>query len=51
MIFEVERIERIITDLEKATYADSEPVASYRVYEGSFEGGEAVTLDDSRWKQ
>ena len=51
MIFEVERIERIIADLEKAIYADSEPVASYRVCKGSFEGGEAVTLDDSRWEQ
>lgn len=49
VIFEIERIERIAKDIEKAIYADSIIINRYKVCEGNFPGGEAPELDDSTW--
>jgi alpha-mannosidase len=48
-IFEIERIERILRDLEKAIYRDSLSIDNYRVREGNFKGGEVPEIDDSLW--
>lgn len=49
VIFEIERIDRIVRDIEKAMYKDSEMIKSYRVCPGNFPGGEKPELEDSTW--
>lgn len=49
MVFEIERIERIVKDLEKAIYKDLEPILRYKVCEGKFAGGEHKELKDDNW--
>jgi alpha-mannosidase len=51
MLFEVERIERIVKDLEKAIYSDTELIKSYRIHEENFSGGQEPGLDDSTWNE
>lgn len=51
MVFEIERIERIVKDLKKAMYPDVEKVEKFRTFEGQLEKGEAVELDDSSWEE
>ncbi len=49
MAFEIERIERIVKDLDKAIYSDFEPITRYKVCEGSFVGGNIQELRDENW--
>ena len=49
MAFEIERIERILKDLEKAIYSDFEPIIKYKVCEGNFVGGNTKDLRDEDW--
>ena len=46
MVFELERIERILKDLDKVIYSDFESILRYRVCEGNFSGGNAKELKD-----
>ena len=50
MKFELERINRIIKDLERYMFPDKEEITSYKVKEGNFKGGELIDLDDSQWE-
>lgn len=51
MIFEIERIERTVKDLQRAIYWGAEPIKKYKTIEGSQDNGEAVDLDDSHWEE
>lgn len=51
MVFGIERVERIVKDLEKAIYPDFEPILKYRVCEGKFPGGEDKELKDENWSE
>jgi alpha-mannosidase len=51
MLFEIERVERIAKDLEKAIYTDFEPILRYKVCEGKFEGGNHKQLEDKNWNE
>jgi alpha-mannosidase len=51
MLFEIERVERIVKDLEKAIYTDFEPILRYKVCEGKFEGGNHKDLKDKNWNE
>jgi alpha-mannosidase len=49
MVFEIERIERIVKDLEKAIYPDFQPILGYKVCEGKFSGAEQKEFNDENW--
>lgn len=49
MIFEVERIGRMLKDIEKAIYPEAEKIQHFKVKEGKFKGGEDPKLEDSSW--
>ncbi|MCM0647715.1 alpha-mannosidase [Clostridium swellfunianum] len=49
MVFEIERIERIVKDLKMAIYPDLEPIPRYKVCEGKFAGGEHKEFKDENW--
>jgi alpha-mannosidase len=51
MVFEIERIERITKDLQRAMYADSETISAYKVLEGCRDKAAALDLDDSGWRE
>lgn len=51
MVFEFERIERIVKDLEIEIYSAAQPIEKYKTCEGAFQGGEVVSLDDSNWRE
>lgn len=51
MFFDVERIDRILKDLEKAIYSDAEKITSYKVLDENLKGGEDTALDDSTWEE
>lgn len=49
MAFEIESVERIVKDLQKAIYSDFEPILRYKVCEGKFQGGNYKELKDENW--
>lgn len=49
MVFELQRIERIIKDLKTAIYPDSEPIAHYRKCDENILGGENCPTDNDGW--
>lgn len=64
MLFELERMERLVADIDKLRYPLTVPVNHYKMAEGKFAGGEScdtsawqdyridtpwTTLDDHRW--
>jgi alpha-mannosidase len=51
MYFVIERINRILLDLEKLIFSDRERIIKYKVKEGKFNGGESINLDDSKWDE
>lgn len=50
MFFIEERIKRIVEELGRYIYPDSEPVNSYKMKQGNFKGGEQPDLDTSTWE-
>lgn len=51
MALEIERIERILKDLDKVIYSDFEQITRYKVWEGSFIDGNTKELDDENWSE
>ncbi|MDF2673486.1 MAG: alpha-mannosidase [Clostridiales bacterium] len=51
MVFDVERIDRTLRDIEKAIYPDTEKVTKYKVFDSNLQGGEDTALDDSAWEE
>lgn len=49
MAFEIQRIERILRDLEKAMYPDMEPIEKYNFHEGKLSGAEKISTNDEGW--
>lgn len=50
MVFEVERIERLLKDVQRAIYADREPIAAYRVSKDCQAMDKLPDNDDCSWK-
>jgi len=50
MVFETERIERLLKDLQRAIYSDREPIDAYRMSEDCTGVSSADGLDDGGWK-
>lgn len=49
MVFELERIDRILKDLKTAVYSDIEPVKKYKASEQHFTIQDLNSVDNSRW--
>lgn len=49
MVFELERIDRILKDLKTAIYSDIEPVKKYKASEQHFTIQDLNSMDNSRW--
>jgi len=50
MVFEIERIERLLKDVQRAIYTDREPIAAYRVSESCQAMDNMPDPDDHSWK-
>nr|WP_242865996.1 alpha-mannosidase [Desnuesiella massiliensis] len=50
MLFELERVERILMDIEKSIYPGSVKIKGFKVKDGKFDGGQEPELDDSKWE-
>lgn len=44
-----DRVNRILTEIAKYIYPDSEPVGNFKMKQGNFKGGEIVNLDLGSW--
>lgn len=51
MVFDVERIDRTLRDLEKAIYPDREKITKYKILDENLQGGEDTALEDSAWEE
>jgi alpha-mannosidase len=49
MFFAEERIKRILSDLDKYIYPEYETIASYKMKQGSLQGGERTGLETTAW--
>lgn len=50
MLFELERIGRVLNDIEKSMYTASNKIKTFKVKDGKFNGGQEINLDDSKWE-
>lgn len=49
MVFELQRIERILKDLKASIYPDNEPVIQYRICDENISSGENCPTDNNSW--
>ena len=46
VLFELERMERLVQDIEKLRYPISIPITNYKMYEGKRKDGEKCSTED-----